>query len=79
MHGSGGLVAAQVQVWWSFKLVVYGQDWWSLSGLCASLVVIQFVFKFGGHSVQQQTQEPPQEVLVVAMSCQVLVVIWFGQ
>ena len=46
MHGSGGLVAAQVQVWWSFKLVVYGQDWWSLSGLCASLVVIQFVFKF---------------------------------
>ena len=36
--------------------------------------------KFGGHSVcvcsvvvsvQQQTQEPPQEVLVVVMSCQV--------
>ena len=50
------------QVWWLcgqvlVALVIYGQVWWSQWCVC---------LQCGGVS-QQQTQEPPQEVLVVVI------------
>ena len=49
-----GQVLVACKFWWHWTF--YGQVWWSFSQWSA--------VKIGGHSIQQQTQEPPQEELV---------------